>query len=164
MAVLGLARTTGNKKLNAVLRKLENYDFEPITRSCSARYGWAPKKARKVELEAKRFFSFAFLDPGHYHIPEEDVDEYWHRMILHTQWYQKFCMKMFGDYYHHTPEPDKDLVSKENRMRSLRLIEHWYGYPWQDLVKTCTQCRGPYKPRTKVARELAPSKEARMKD
>ena len=60
---------------------------------------------KKIETETKRFFSFAFLDPGYYHIPEPDVDEYWHRMILHTQWYSKFCLDTFGQYYHHTPEP-----------------------------------------------------------
>ena len=120
--VLGLIRPTGNPKLDEVLRKLEAYDFSPVTKSCIDRYGWSAEKAQQTEIETKRFFSLAFLDPGHYHIPESDVDEYWHRMILHTQWYQQFCLDTFGAYYHHTPEPEQNLISEENRKRSLALI------------------------------------------
>ncbi|MBL8298081.1 MAG: hypothetical protein JNN30_06975 [Rhodanobacteraceae bacterium] len=124
MAVLGIARSTGNKRLDAALGKLEKYDFSAITESCASRYEWKAAKAVDMEIETKRFFSLAFLDPGHYHIPEPDVDEYRHRMILHTQWYHKFCMDTFGQYYHHTPEPDQSLISGENRQRSLELIKH----------------------------------------
>lgn len=159
--VLGLSRSTGNKKLDAALKKLAKYDFSSITESCADRYGWKVKKAEETELETKRFFSFAFLDPGFYHIPEADVDEYWHRMILHTQWYQKFCLDIFGQYYHHTPEPDQSLLSKENRERTLGLIEHWYGYKWESLVRTCTQCKGPYS--ALVFEGLEPAEDAKYK-
>ncbi len=161
MAVLGLARTTGNKKLDAALKKLEKYDFLAVTRSCANRYGWKAAKASETEIETKRFFSLAFLDQGYYHIPEPDVDEYWHRMILHTQWYHKFCLEMFGQYYHHTPEPDQSLISEENRKRSMELIEHWYGYAWKSVVLTCTQCTGPGS--GTVFQGLEPSESARYK-
>lgn len=158
---LGLSRATGNKKLDAALKKLQKYDFSPITKSCVERYGWDQKKGEEMELETKRFFSLAFLDPGHYHIPAPDVDEYWHRMILHTQWYHKFCLDTFGQYYHHTPEPDQSLISEENRQRSLGLIQHWYGYTWESLVKTCTQCKGPYS--ALVFQGLEPAENAKYK-
>jgi hypothetical protein len=158
---LGLKRPTENPKLDAWLLRLTNYDFQPITKSCIDRYGWKQEKAKTTEMETKRFFSFAFLDPGHYHIPEPDVDEYWHRMILHTQWYQKFCSDIFGQYYHHTPEPDQDLVSEDNRRRSLELIQYWYGYRWESLVRTCTQCKGPIT--GIVAEGLEPSAAAKYK-
>jgi len=161
MAALGIARSTGNKKLDAALKKLEKYDFSAITQSCASRYGWKAAKAADMEIETKRFFSLAFLDPGYYHIPEPDVDEYWHRMILHTQWYHKFCMDTFGQYYHHTPEPDQSLISEENRQRSLELIKHWYGYEWKSVVMTCTQCKGPYS--ALVFQGLEPSEDARYR-
>jgi len=159
---LGLIRATGNKKLDTRLRKLERYNFSPITKSCVDRYSWTKSKANKWETETKRFFSFAFLDPGYYHIPSPDVDEFWHRMILHTQWYEKFCFDIFGAYYHHTPEPDQNLINKQNRERSLALIKHWYGNFWDDLVETCTQCKGPYLALT--FKGIEPSKKARYPD
>lgn len=158
---LGIIRETGNKKLDSKLLDLENYDFSRITKSCIDRYKWSISKAEKFELEAKRFFSLAFLDSGFYHIPEPDVDEYWHRMILHTQWYSRFCSDIFGEYYHHTPEPDPELVNAENRNRSLGLVEHWFGYRWESLVETCTQCKGPF---LRIEnQDLQPSSDARFK-
>lgn len=159
--VLGLNRATKNKKLDAVLDKLEKYDFSSITKSCIDRYNWDSKYGEEMETETKRFFSLAFLDPGYYHIPAPDVDEYWHRMILHTQWYQRFCLDIFGQYYHHTPEPDHSLISEENRQRSLALIQHWYGYTWQSLVRTCTQCKGPFS--AFMFQGLEPSEDAKYK-
>lgn len=159
---LGRVRNTGNKKLDRVLKKLEGYDFSPVTSSCVQRYGWSRKKGVETEIEVKRFFSLAFLDPGHYHIPAPDVDEYWHRMILHTKWYMEFCLAIFGQYYHHTPEPDRKLISKKNRERSLGLMQHWYGYTWDSLVDTCTQCKGPITGGGSIF-DLAPSAKALYK-
>jgi hypothetical protein len=82
-------------------------------------------------------------------------------MILHTQWYHQFCLDTFGQYYHHTPEPDQSFLSEENRNRSLQLIKHWFGYSWASLVVTCTQCRGPYS--SLVFQGLEPAEEARYK-
>ena len=87
---LSLVRDTGNPELDKALGKLERYDFTTITKSCVDRYGWETGRAENAEIEAKQFFALAFLDSGHYHIPSPDVDEYWHRMILHTVWYNKF--------------------------------------------------------------------------
>ncbi|MBD8084657.1 glycine-rich domain-containing protein [Chryseobacterium caseinilyticum] len=64
-------------------------------------------------------------------------------MILHTVWYNNFCNNIFGEYYHHTPEPDPEHMSDENRERSLKLIEYWYQNKWEQLIRTCTQCNSP---------------------
>lgn len=140
---LGLKQKTGNDVLERWLAALEAYDFGTITASCVEKYKWPAAKAKKIERETKQFLSLALLDPGYYHIPQEDVDEYWHRMILHSQWYHEFCNKFFGGYYHHTPTPDPDLVNEDNRSRSKKLAKHWFGVDWKTLVVTCTQCKGP---------------------
>jgi hypothetical protein len=151
---LNILLDLGNERLEAKLLELERYDFSAITRSCIDRYEWTESRAKNAEYEAKRFFSLAFLDPGHYHIPEADVDEYWHRMILSTRWYMDFCDAIFGKYYHHTPEPSKEALNTENRQRSLEVVKHWFGYEWENLVTTCTQCKGPYEPES--FRDLRP--------
>lgn len=155
---IGLKVNPNNEKLLKVLIKLENYDFSSITKSCIEKYNWDETYANKIESWTKQFFSLAFLDNGYYHIPEKDVDEYWHRMILHTVWYHTFCNEIFGEYYHHTPEPDSEHMSESNRERSLKLVKYWFGNIWEELIRTCTQCKGP------VAhigrnRDLSPSPE-----
>jgi hypothetical protein len=140
----GLIVDPKNDELLARLRVLENYDCEHITRSVQSKYGWDPDRAKKVEIDTKKFFALGFLDQGHYHIPEDDVDEYWHRMILHTRFYIDFCDQIFGEYYHHMPEPDANALNEENRNRTLKLMPYWFGDTWKSVVKTCTQCRGPY--------------------
>ena len=40
------------------------------------------------------------------------IDEMWHTFILHTKEYIDFCVKYFGGYLHHEPNP-KDKSSKK---------------------------------------------------
>ncbi|MGA9867002.1 MAG: hypothetical protein WBQ75_11255 [Acetobacteraceae bacterium] len=133
-----------NAGVLAKLRLLDGYDFLAITADAERKLGWSSTHSAEIEKQVKQFLSLAFLDPGFYHIPELDVDEYWHRMILHTQWYAKFCDDVFGSYYHHTPEPDPAHMNQANRDRSVKLADYWFGTKWANLVRTCTQCRGPF--------------------
>lgn len=156
-APLGLMVDPRNDDLVRRLAFLEKYDFSVITKDVSDKYGWSEEKAKEVELQFKRFMSLAWLDRSEYHIPEIDVDEYWHRAILHTQWYGRFCQDMFGSFYHHTPEPSPDNVNQRNRDRSLELIKYWYGQEWEHLVRTCTQSKGPVPTIDNIG--LSPSRE-----
>jgi hypothetical protein len=152
--------STGNLPLQQELIRgltmLENYEFSPKTADVQNKLGWSSHHAAEIEVQAKQFFSLAYLDPGYYHIPEVDVDDYWHRMILHTVWYIKLCDDVFGSYYHHTPEPNPDNMSRENRERSIKLGKYWFGTEWRNLVKTCTQCKSKDFP---VVMGLAPEPE-----
>lgn len=140
---LGLLTDPGNKELVEQLSALERYDFAEVTRQCIEKYGWSEDHAKSIETQTKQFLSLAFLDQDQYHIPESDIDEYWHRMILNTAWYEIFSNDVFGAYYHHTPVPDPRFVDDGIRVRSKGIVAYWYGNKWKELVKTCTQCRGP---------------------
>ncbi|MGE3335518.1 MAG: hypothetical protein AB7I36_17885 [Rhodospirillaceae bacterium] len=140
---LGLKVDPQSKILLMRLAKIEDYDFSGISADIKRKLRWTPRKIAKTELEVRRFFSLAMLDPGYYHIPEVDVDDYWHRMILHTVWYTKFCKSVFGGYFDHTPEPDPDHLNQRNRERTVKVVSYWYGSKWPKLVKTCTQCNHP---------------------
>lgn len=142
-APLGIIVDPRNPALLEKLYELEKYDFSSITSDAREKLGWDEPTAAAVELQFKRFLSLNWLDPGRYHIPEINVDEYWHRAILHTKWYAEFCRKTFGSFYHHTPLPDPKNMSVENRDKTILLISYWYGDDWKDLVRTCTQCEGP---------------------
>ena len=140
---LGLLKDPGNPQLVEQLKELQDYDFSEVTRQCVEKYGWSKEHAKEIEQQAKQFLSLAYLDQDQYHIPEADVDEYWHRMILNTSWYERFCNDVFGAYYHHTPVADPRTMNDDARLRSKAIVIYWYGKKWKELVKTCTQCRGP---------------------
>ena len=132
-----------NEKLILKLSQLDKYDFSAINSDMQKKYSWPIEKSKYIEPRVKKFFALSFLNADNYHIPDIDVDEYWHRMILHTVWYHKFCSDMFGSYYHHTPAPDPNHISTENREKSKELMAYWFGEPWDFIVMTCTQCNHP---------------------
>ncbi|MBV1911861.1 MAG: hypothetical protein KUG78_21385 [Kangiellaceae bacterium] len=150
---LNLIKDTDNPRCNNALRRLELYDFSLIRNSCIEKYGWSQNEAKDVELETKQFLALPFLDPHFYHIPEEKVDDFWHRMILHTQWYSHFCEETYGFFLHHTPEPKGAKADMVNRDRSIQLAKLWFGKDWSNLVRTCTQCRGPSVPTALAAND-----------
>ena len=137
---LKLIKNPDNPRCSNALRRLSLYDFSLITESCIDKFGWTVEEAEAIELQTKQFLALPFLDPHFFHIPEEKVDEYWHRMILHTQWYHAFCEETYGFYLHHTPEPRNKTPDLLNRNRTAELGKVWFGVNWSDLVRTCTQC------------------------
>lgn len=143
---LGLRVDPRNPELLERLQRLDAYDFGPITKDVQEKYGWTAEKAAAVEYDTRQFLSLTYLDQGWYHIPEIDIDEYWHRMILHTQWYSNFCEAIYGGYYHHTPDPDCGPENEKAKIRTAALARYWFDREWGELVRTCTQCSGPVIP------------------
>jgi len=127
----------------AALRRLEFYDCDRINRMCREKYGWSGEEAKDNERITKKFLSLNILDPSVYHIPTQVADDYWHRMILDTKWYTRFCDDIFGSFLHHTPMEKTQQKDEFNRDRSLRAAKYWFGEGWGNLVRTCTQCKGP---------------------
>lgn len=65
---------------------------------------WSSKRVGAAIAKYKAFLAFRLehseADPK----PECDVDEVWHRHILHTRQYEQDCLNIFGHHLHHTPE------------------------------------------------------------
>jgi len=73
--------------------------------------GFIPRLARKLSIseaeairrfvETKKFLAVCSVLDGC--SPSDEIDEVWHLFILHTQAYQRFCLKFLGRFIHHNP-------------------------------------------------------------
>ena len=60
------------------------------------------------------------------------VDELWHAFILHTQEYQDFCAKNFGELIHHSPGYPGFKPMSENEMTEQ--LEYMWEHLGEDTV------------------------------
>lgn len=139
---LGLLINPKNDMLVERLDVLEQYDFTGIDIIVSRKLLWKQEEIDRVRLEAKKFLSLALLDHEVGHVPKSDVDEYWHRMILQTRWYEKFCKDIFGFFIHHGPSVVPNPKQEELlASRTAKGMIHWYGSDWVGFRGMC--CAGP---------------------
>lgn len=156
---LGLIRDPENPALTVHLRKLEEWDFAQFSQSIAQRPGWSTKRVAAAEKAIKWFLALAFLDPGHFHVPPPDADQFWHLMILQTPWYRRFCDDFFGFYFDHFLEPNSALCN-ERRKRTARALEYWFG-PGARFRRTGAKSNGNQGGGTFA--DLAPAPRAQMK-
>ncbi len=63
-----------------------------------------PADLARVELGLKQFFRLcARADGEMVAMPSQVVDAMWHAWIVDTRGYQRFCLRAFGRFLHHTP-------------------------------------------------------------
>lgn len=130
---LGLTRDTGVPALNDRLLGLEQYPFAVILRRVSrlrtenGQPPLTPAEKAAMELKAKRFFSLILLDPDQPHVPDVEIDEVWHAMVLNTPWYRTFCHAIFGAFIDHTPPDDDDVdVDQDAFARTEKAMDSLY--------------------------------------
>ncbi len=77
--------------------------FERLVDFCADEYGHEHSMAQRIMGEA-----LAFLDvmgqTGEGMSPSQVVDPGWHTFMLHTEDYEKWCMKRYGRFIHHAPK------------------------------------------------------------
>lgn len=154
---LGLTQDPGNDELLRQLTILELYDFREVRLNCKVRTKWDDPRIEAAEYGIKLMFALELLDPGWFHIPGDDPDEYWHGMILHTGWYTSFCEAVLGRYHHHTPNLRGEALEFEVG-RSLALYDDLFGL----------KMAGPHRPPVvrplnwgEIPKMLMPSREFR---
>jgi hypothetical protein len=96
-----------------------------------------------VEYETRQYLALSILDHECSHIPNDDIDEYWHRMILQTRFYRKFCADIFGFFQNHGPAPTNEVgrvgpVIK----RTCDGMEYWFGKNWRRVGSHPGECSG----------------------
>lgn len=143
---LGLSRAPGGEAL-ARIERLAAYDFQIINDDLQWKYGWTSAKCRALELRTKQFMALSFLEDSAAHGPSAGVDEYWHRMILHTQWYGAFCSEVFDRFFHHNPtRPSAGDVEIGRQTRAS--LGHWFTETEKDPAPpqcNTTNCNTPPK-------------------
>ena len=109
------------------LRALEEYDFTPINTDLARKMEWSSEKCRSIELRTKQYLALSLLNPADVHAPAQDVDLYWHQMIMRTKWYAEFCQAVFGFFVHHNPEPTVDGKPRSVIRQTGALLKGWFG-------------------------------------
>jgi hypothetical protein len=78
--------------------------------------------------ELKKFLVLCALNPNQQLGMAGPVDEIWHEFITHTKLYHKFCVKVAGQYLHHTPHSSpKPLQQDEGYLAFQSLYEKTFG-------------------------------------
>lgn len=83
------------------VQNLREFDLTPVTERL--RYKKGVENAEELEKKFKRFAKLLLEDPTRPAAPHEDLDQYWHMLILDTYRYEKFREEVFGTFLHHTP-------------------------------------------------------------
>lgn len=79
-------------------------DFEMLSAFCADEYSMdAAFAARVVDQALAMVYVMGTTRSGSSMSPSSVVDPGWHTMILHTDWYARFCLDNFGYFLHHQP-------------------------------------------------------------
>jgi hypothetical protein len=62
------------------------------------------------------------------HAEMREIDHMWHTFLLFTKDYHDFCMKFFGEFFHHQPlsEEDKDISVEKYTIELQRYLTYIY--------------------------------------
>lgn len=87
----------------ALFAKIQGLDLEQIKLYFLKRHNWS---LEKVENAISGYHQFLYLVEKVGHIsPSKEIDDIWHRHILHTKQYAEDCHEIFGRFIHHNPFP-----------------------------------------------------------
>lgn len=95
-----------NSVQDAVLA-IRNLDLEPLKMKLMLPSpegnGWSQQATDVAEEWYRRFLILHVKYPNECHVPNEPIDEFWHKHILDTRKYAKDCDDVFGEFLHHFP-------------------------------------------------------------
>ncbi|OGG50590.1 hypothetical protein A2704_02325 [Candidatus Kaiserbacteria bacterium RIFCSPHIGHO2_01_FULL_54_36b] len=125
----------GGRALAALLNR--KFDFAPIKKRLLAE-GRVTKDVEGLQLAFCQWFSmFPKLQPGQtYVMLFDDVDEFFHVLIIHTETYEKLCFDHLGFKVHHHPlgESSPEGIGA-GIPASVDLLEAEFGEELSPLLK-----------------------------
>ena len=92
---------------------IEAIDLSQINLYFQLKKGWSEERVTQAVTDYRFFLSR--IDSRFNTSPTSDVDDIWHRHILHTKQYAYDCMRVFGKFIHHEPFE----ISVENTAQSV---------------------------------------------
>lgn len=85
------------------LQKLREFDLSRINQQLR-NDGY--DNVEELEAKFRRFIKLIIENPDSEITPSPEVDEYWHKFILDTREYHRFCEEVVGQFIHHMPNLD----------------------------------------------------------
>ena len=100
-----------------------SYEIDDLVEQMVEEMSLTHPQAELLFEDTKKFLLIAFLNPDKRCGPSPAIDACWHRFILHTREYMRFCDQMFGTYIHH--RPGQFVVTYEDDV--ARIAEKMFG-------------------------------------
>jgi len=95
----------------ALMEKVRQVDLSQVRNYLIVKKGWTHTRATNA---IEGYYRFLYLGGTFHKVrPPKDIDEVWHRHILHTEQYQSDCMNLFGRFIHHRPFPIELAVESD---------------------------------------------------
>jgi hypothetical protein len=116
-------------------------EFDMLAAFCADEYGQELCVAERVVDQALAFVHvMGKTGQGDVMAPSQQVDPGWHTLILHTDWYERWCQEQFGYFMHHRPNSKtrtRDLmvsVADQIKAQGFEVDERLWG--------TAAECNG----------------------
>lgn len=112
-------------------------DFSLIINKLIKYEGWIKKGAINV---CQLYKNYLFLNKKYgnrYGLlpPSDEIDSFWHYHILDTKNYQKDCLAIFGEYFHHYPYFGIDQKSNFNDLyASFQILQQLHYQEFGDFI------------------------------
>ncbi len=107
MFTLVKASVSHGKPVSARIELVEKLDLTNVRRKlmepAPEGKGWSAKQAEEAEKWYKRYLCAIIAYPEAQHVPNGQIDTFWHQHILDTQVYGKDCDATLGYFLHHYP-------------------------------------------------------------
>ncbi len=118
--------------------KLEQADQIDRNRSSSFPQDWSREKRERELHRYRQFLALAACRPGLRCTPTRDIDELWHRHMLHPVAYHADCMRIFGRIFDHDggfgTGPGELAILKTAFRRFAREWQAAFGEPYVERM------------------------------
>lgn len=105
--------------MKEIWKTIQKLDLSNIRKKFLSKknFWWKLKNdAKKIEEEYKQFLYVIAVSDTPIVPHNQDIDDFWHEHILHTQKYEQDCITVFGKFIHHNPtENNQEAVKKTKK-------------------------------------------------
>ncbi len=94
-----------------LFQKIQGLDLSEIEKYLMVKKGWSELKTKNA-IQGYHQYLYLVEKVGNISPPQE-IDDVWHRHILHTKQYEIDCRNIFGRFIHHEPFPVSVAIGNE---------------------------------------------------
>lgn len=145
-----MTATISTSILEKVPSSIASLDLDRVALRLKSTTQWSDSEIERA-IERYRGFLGVALGGGTV-VPTEDIDEVWHVHILDTRSYVRDCDRVFGYYFHHTPQLSEQ-DDPEHADDFVATADRWfmrYGERYSGALGMCNNggcdggsCNGP---------------------
>jgi hypothetical protein len=130
------------KTQNPNLSEILEFKLPPLVRRLQKELRLNTSEAEELFNDTKKFLYLCRYQKVL--VPSKAIDECWHRFILYTEEYTKFCLRFFKRWIHHHPLETKRKSDKKTFKNTCLLAKENFGpilsANWKRQGACCSSC------------------------